>query len=110
MQNSDHLAVPRRTWELEQIEIHNLRQLIGVVQINCQLAERRTLTYEDAARRNLAAIQNQQMRQYEAFIKMFAEPLGESAGAGPLARGSHARLREVVVAGLDPSGSNTSTG
>ena len=70
--DSRDVAIPQATWELAQIEIHNLRQLVGVVRINCQLAQRNTLTCEEAVQRNLKAIADQQATQFQAFRNVFA--------------------------------------
>jgi hypothetical protein len=68
---SEPVAIPRHTWELSQLEIHNLRQLVGVVLINCQLAQRGTLTEAEAVRRSVSAIATQQASQHEAFRILF---------------------------------------
>ena len=69
---TEPVAIPRHTWKLSQIETHTLRQLVGVVLINCQLAQRGTLTDAEAVQRCLEAIVTQQTAQYEAFRTLFA--------------------------------------
>ena len=89
------VAIPRHTWELSQIEIHNLRQLVGVVLINCQLAQRGTLTDADAVRRSLSAIITQQASQFEAFRILFA-----STPAWPTSS-EHVRHRHIRMSPYD---------
>jgi hypothetical protein len=78
MLDTETVVIPRNTWELAQIEIHNLRQLVGVVLIHCQLAQRGGEGFEQAVCQSLNAIRNQRATQYEAFRSQFASTSVES--------------------------------
>ena len=78
MPDTRTVAIPRATWDLAQIEIHNLRQLVGVVLMNCQLAQRDTQSFEEAVSRSLAAITDQHATQYEAFRRQFGSTSRET--------------------------------
>ena len=52
--------------------------LVGVVLVNCQLAEHDTQSFEEAVSRSLAAITDEHATQYEAFRRQFGSTSRET--------------------------------
>jgi hypothetical protein len=88
---AEPVSIPRHTWELSQIESHHLRQLVGVVLINCQLAQRGTIANAAAVEHSLHAIIAQQATQREAFRTLFGSTMDHPAPPckSPLAAAAH---------------------